>query len=108
MSRSFRILSLAVMLAGLLVGIGSAPQSVAAAGIPDALPNTPTTVFFPQTGHAVGSAFLKYWQNNGAPRAFRLSSQRGDATSTRRRKDDGAVFRTGTLRVSPRKRGHGI
>jgi len=87
-SRSLRMISLVVVLAGLLLGVGAAPQLVAADGIPDALPNAPTVVYFPQTGHTAGGSFLKYWQNNGAlarfgfPVSEETSLQLGDATMT--------------------------
>ncbi len=88
MVRSLRMVSLVVVLAGLLFGVGATPQPVAADGIPDTLPNAPTAVFFPQTGHAVGGSFLKYWQNNGAlarfgfPVSEETPLQLGDATMT--------------------------
>jgi hypothetical protein len=32
--------------------------------------NTPTSVFFPQTGHNLANAFLSYWQRNGGLAVF--------------------------------------
>jgi hypothetical protein len=68
--RRFTLIAVAI---GLLSVVGGAGASVAAAdsgAIPDVAPNAPTTVYFPQTHHAVGGAFLKYWTNNGGLTRF--------------------------------------
>ncbi len=60
-----RRFTLLAVLISLFTVVGSAGTAVAAAAIPDVAPNTPTTIYFPQTQHAVGGAFLNYWTNNG-------------------------------------------
>ena len=68
--RRFTLMAVAI---GLLSVVGSAGASVAAAdsgAIPDVAPNAPTVLYFPQTHHAVGGAFLKYWTNNGGLTRF--------------------------------------
>jgi hypothetical protein len=60
-----RVTLLGIVL-GLFAAVASVSTPVAAAPvIPDVAPNTATALFFPQTQHAVGGAFLKYWTNNG-------------------------------------------
>jgi len=50
---------------GTLVSLGGITAVTAADVIPDVAPNSSTTVYYAQTQHAVGGAFLKYWTNNG-------------------------------------------
>jgi hypothetical protein len=38
--------------------------------IPDVAPDAPTTLYYPQTHHAVGGAFMTYWTNNGGLTRF--------------------------------------
>ncbi len=66
--KRIRFLSLLV---GILVAQGVVPTPADAANaIPDVAPNAPTATFFPQTGHALGGAFLNYWKNNGGLACF--------------------------------------
>ncbi len=53
----------ALLLTGLMMLSGTA--AAADDRIPDIAPDTPTSVYFPQTGHVAGGAFLQYWRTNG-------------------------------------------
>ena len=69
--RFVRQFTLLAVLASLFAFVGSAGTSVAAADvIPDVAPNAPTALYYPQTHHAVGGAFLKYWTNTGGLTRF--------------------------------------
>ncbi|MHB8644488.1 MAG: L,D-transpeptidase [Thermomicrobiales bacterium] len=64
-------LTLLAVLISLFAFVGSESTSVAAAdAIPDVAPDAPTTLYYPQTHHAVGGAFMKYWTNNGGLTRF--------------------------------------
>ncbi len=67
--RQFMLMAIAI---SLLSVVGGAGISVAAdsGGIPDVAPNAPTVLYYPQTHHAVGGAFLKYWTGNGGLTRF--------------------------------------
>jgi hypothetical protein len=69
--RFLRQVTLLAVIASLFVVVGGAGTSVAAAAvIPDVAPDAPTVLYYPQTHHAVGGAFLKYWTNNGGLTRF--------------------------------------
>ncbi len=69
--RSMRHFTLLAIIVGLFAFVGTAGTSVAAATvIPDVAPDAPTAVYYPQTHHAVGGAFMKYWTNGGGLTRF--------------------------------------
>ncbi len=66
-----RKLVLLAVAIGLFAFVGSTGTPVAAAtAIPDVAPNAPSTLYFPQTKHALGGSFLKYWTNTGGLTRF--------------------------------------
>ncbi len=66
-----RKLVLLAVAIGLFAFVGSTGTPVAAAtAIPDVAPNAPSTLYLPQTKHALGGSFLKYWTNTGGLTRF--------------------------------------
>jgi hypothetical protein len=65
--RALHRVTLLALVVGLFGFLGTAGTASVAAddAIPNVAPDAPTTVYFPQTKHAAGGAFLKYWLNNG-------------------------------------------
>src|SRR4051794_39259729 len=65
--RTLRRLMLLALFVSLFAFLGSTGPALVAAddAIPNVAPDAPSAVYFPQTKHAVGGAFLKYWMNNG-------------------------------------------
>jgi len=70
--RAFRQITLFAVVVGLFTFLGSTSSAPVAAAdaIPNIAPDASTAVYFPQTKHAVGGAFLKYWLNSGGLSRF--------------------------------------